>query len=36
LTPQGASLLQQLAAQHLEEIQRLTPRIQELSQGLEP
>src|SRR3954452_22153252 len=36
LTPQGSGLLQQLASQHLEEIQRLTPRIQELSQGLEP
>ncbi|HEY0552693.1 MAG TPA: MarR family winged helix-turn-helix transcriptional regulator [Thermoanaerobaculia bacterium] len=36
LTPLGARLLQQLTATHLEEIQRLTPRIQELSQGLEP
>ena len=36
LTPLGAQLLQQLTATHLEEIQRLTPRIQELSQGLEP
>jgi DNA-binding MarR family transcriptional regulator len=36
LTPQGAGLLQQLASLHLEEIQRLTPHIQELSQGLEP
>lgn len=36
LTPLGERLLQQLTATHLEEIQRLTPRIQELSQGLEP
>ena len=36
LTPQGSGLLQQLTSLHLEEIQRLTPRIQELSQGLEP
>jgi DNA-binding MarR family transcriptional regulator len=36
LTPLGAGTLQQLSAAHLEEIQRLTPRIQELSQGLEP
>jgi DNA-binding MarR family transcriptional regulator len=36
LTPLSARLLQQLTATHLEEIQRLTPRIQELSQGLEP
>lgn len=36
LTPRGAQLLRQLTATHLEEIQRLTPRIQELSQGLEP
>ena len=36
LTPQGAGLLQQLTSLHLEEIQRLTPRIQEMSQGLEP
>jgi DNA-binding MarR family transcriptional regulator len=36
LTPLGARLLQQLTATHLEEIQRLTPRIQEISQGLEP
>jgi DNA-binding MarR family transcriptional regulator len=36
LTPQGESLLQQLTSLHLEEIQRLAPRIQELSQGLEP
>ena len=36
LTPLGDDMLQQLSAAHLEEIQRLTPRIQELSQGLEP
>jgi DNA-binding MarR family transcriptional regulator len=36
LTPLGDSMLQQLSAAHLEEIQRLTPRIQELAQGLEP
>jgi DNA-binding MarR family transcriptional regulator len=36
LTAQGASILQQLTSLHLEEIQRLAPRIQELSQGLEP
>jgi DNA-binding MarR family transcriptional regulator len=36
LTPLGDRLLQQLTATHLEEIQRLTPRIQEISQGLEP
>jgi DNA-binding MarR family transcriptional regulator len=36
LTPLGARLLLQLTATHLEEIQRLTPRIQEISQGLEP
>jgi len=36
LTPQGAGLLQQLTSLHLEEIQRMSPRIQELSQGLEP
>jgi DNA-binding MarR family transcriptional regulator len=36
LTPRGENLLQQLTATHLEEIQRLTPRIQEISQGLEP
>ena len=36
LTPLGAGMLQQLSSAHLEEIQRLTPRIQELSQGLEP
>jgi DNA-binding MarR family transcriptional regulator len=36
LTPLGAGTLQQLSAAHLEEIQRLTPRIQEISQGLEP
>lgn len=36
LTPQGEGLLQQLTSLHLEEIQRLAPRIQELSQGLEP
>ena len=36
LTPLGSGTLQQLSAAHLEEIQRLTPRIQELSQGLEP
>jgi DNA-binding MarR family transcriptional regulator len=36
LTPQGEGLLQQLTSLHLEEMQRLTPRIQELSQGLEP
>ncbi|HEX4498582.1 MAG TPA: MarR family transcriptional regulator [Thermoanaerobaculia bacterium] len=35
LTPLGERLLQQLTATHLEEIQRLAPRIQELSQGLE-
>lgn len=36
LTPLGSRMLQQLSAAHLEEIQRLTPSIQELSQGLEP
>ena len=36
LTSHGENLLQQLTATHLEEIQRLTPRIQEISQGLEP
>ncbi len=36
LTPQGEGLLQQLTSLHLEEIQRLAPRIQELSKGLEP
>jgi DNA-binding MarR family transcriptional regulator len=36
LTPQGEGFLQQLTSLHLEEIQRLAPRIQELSQGLEP
>ena len=36
LTALGAGMLQQLSSAHLEEIQRLTPRIQELSQGLEP
>ena len=36
LTEQGEGLLQQLTSLHLEEIQRLSPRIQELSQGLEP
>jgi DNA-binding MarR family transcriptional regulator len=36
LTALGSRLLQQLTALHLEEIQRLAPRIQELSQGLEP
>lgn len=36
LTPQGASTLQQLTELHLEEIKRLTPRIRDLSQGLEP
>jgi DNA-binding MarR family transcriptional regulator len=34
LTPLGLSTLQQLSALHLEEIQRLAPRIQEISQGL--
>jgi DNA-binding MarR family transcriptional regulator len=36
LTDQGEELLQRLTSVHLEEIQRLSPRIQELSQGLEP
>jgi DNA-binding MarR family transcriptional regulator len=36
LTPRGENLLRQLTATHLEELQRLTPRIQEISQGLEP
>jgi DNA-binding MarR family transcriptional regulator len=36
LTAQGTSLLLQLTSLHLEEIQRLAPRIQEISQGLEP
>ena len=36
LTSQGEGLLQQLTSLHLEEMQRLAPRIQELSQGLEP
>lgn len=35
LTPLGQRTLQQLSALHLEEIQRLAPRIQEISQGLE-
>jgi len=35
LTPQGLGTLQRLSALHLEEIQRLAPRIQEISQGLE-
>ncbi|HKI06524.1 MAG TPA: MarR family transcriptional regulator [Thermoanaerobaculia bacterium] len=35
LTPRGAAILQQLAALHLEEIKRLTPRIRDLEQGLE-
>jgi DNA-binding MarR family transcriptional regulator len=34
LTPLGLGTLQRLSALHLEEIQRLTPRIQEISQGL--
>ncbi|MFL6194032.1 MAG: MarR family winged helix-turn-helix transcriptional regulator [Thermoanaerobaculia bacterium] len=34
LTPLGARTLQQLSALHLEEIKRLAPRIQEISQGL--
>lgn len=34
LTPLGLRTLQQLSALHLEEIQRLAPRIQEISQGL--
>ena len=36
LTEQGEELLQRLTSLHLEEIQRLSPRIQEISQGLEP
>lgn len=36
LTPQGAQILKQLSELHLEEIKRLTPRIRDLSQGLEP
>ena len=36
LTAQGSHLLQQLTSLHLEEIQRLSPRIQEISHGLEP
>jgi DNA-binding MarR family transcriptional regulator len=36
LTPQGEGLLHQLTSLHIEEMQRLAPRIQELSQGLEP
>lgn len=35
LTSLGQRTLQQLSALHLEEIQRLAPRIQEISQGLE-
>jgi DNA-binding MarR family transcriptional regulator len=35
LTAQGERTLQQLSALHLEEIKRLAPRIQEISQGLE-
>ena len=34
LTPLGLGTLQRLSALHLEEIQRLTPRIQEISHGL--
>lgn len=36
LTAQGAQILKQLTELHLEEIKRLTPRIRDLSQGLEP
>jgi DNA-binding MarR family transcriptional regulator len=36
LTPQGARTLQQLSAAHLEEIERLAPRVRDLTQGLEP
>jgi DNA-binding MarR family transcriptional regulator len=36
LTEQAEELLHRLTSLHLEEIQRLAPRIQELSQGLEP
>jgi DNA-binding MarR family transcriptional regulator len=36
LTSQGSRTLRQLAELHLEEIKRLTPRIVDLSQGLEP
>ncbi|HEV2852353.1 MAG TPA: MarR family winged helix-turn-helix transcriptional regulator [Thermoanaerobaculia bacterium] len=36
LTAQGGRTLRQLAELHLEEIKRLTPRILDLSQGLEP
>lgn len=36
LTSQGAQILKQLSELHLEEIKRLTPRIRDLSQGLEP
>jgi len=36
LTPLGLGTLQRLSALHLEEIQRLTPRIQEISHGLKP
>ncbi|HEV8578787.1 MAG TPA: MarR family transcriptional regulator [Thermoanaerobaculia bacterium] len=36
LSPLGAQTLQRLSAAHLEEIQRLAPRIRDLTQGLEP
>jgi DNA-binding MarR family transcriptional regulator len=36
LSPLGSQTLQQLSALHLEEIKRLAPRIQVISQGLEP
>ena len=36
LTQRAAQTLQKLSAAHLEEIQRLAPRIRDLTQGLEP
>ena len=36
LTEHGAQTLQRLATTHLEEIQRLAPRIHDIEQGLEP
>jgi DNA-binding MarR family transcriptional regulator len=36
LSPRGSDTLRRLSALHLEEIQRLAPRIRAISQGLEP
>ncbi len=36
LTPQAERMLEQLSAAHLEEIQRLAPRVRDLAKGLEP